>query len=221
MITKTCDYLLIRHLKPQVDAGICYGATDLPTEERPSNAWQNLGRSCDLPVISSPLQRASELARYIICSRGADASLYLDDRWQELDFGHWEGLSWQDIGRENVERWQQNLLNFSFPGGESANLMQQRVLAAFHDWQQQATGGILVAHLGVIRILLGYVLQIPFQQQLVIQVDYQKAVWLRKSWLEDIDGGYQEGSSLWQLKGLNLSAEALSASFAEGRNDYK
>ncbi|OOV86606.1 histidine phosphatase family protein [Oceanospirillum linum] len=213
MITKTCDYLLIRHLKPQVDAGICYGATDLPAEELPSTAWQKLGQRCDLPVISSPLQRASELARYIAQCRGAGASPYLDDRWQELNFGHWEGLSWQDIGQHSVERWQQNLLNFSFPEGESASLMQQRVLAAFHDWQRQATGGVLVTHLGVIRMVLGHVLQIPFQQQLVIQVDYQQGAWLRQSWLEDITGEYQEGSALWQLKGLNLSAEVLSASF--------
>ena len=142
-------------------------------------------------------------------SAPAPASIAEDHRWQELDFGDWEGLSWQQIGQDNVESWQQNLLGFQFPNGESALQMQQRVLSAWRDWLRQRTGGVLVTHLGVIRMLLGQVLQIPFQQQLVLQIDYQKVVWLQQSWLEDNKGVIQPGSEVWQLKGVNLSADAL------------
>lgn len=218
---KTCDYLLVRHLKPEVEAGICYGQSDLPAAEVPDPAWQELmAFRSDLPLLSSPLlssplQRARTLADHLSALQRksseapAPASIAEDHRWQELDFGDWEGLSWQQIGQDNVESWQQNLLGFQFPNGESALQMQQRVLSAWRDWLRQRTGGVLVTHLGVIRMLLGQVLQIPFQQQLMLQIDYQKVVWLQQSWLEDNKGVIQPGSEVWQLKGVNLSADAL------------
>ena len=204
-----CDYFLVRHLKPQVASGICYGASDLAADEQPVPVWASFANTCSLPVCSSPLQRAALLADFLAMNQRDAGDVNIDPRWQELDFGDWEGLSWQQIGQDNVESWQQNLLGFQFPNGESALQMQQRVLSAWRDWLRQRTGGVLVTHLGVMRMLLGQVLQIPFQQQLMLQIDYQKAAWLQQSWLEDDKGAIQPGSEIWQLKGVNLSADAL------------
>lgn len=230
---KTCDYLLVRHLKPKVEAGICYGQSDLPAAEVPDSAWQELmAFRSDLPLLSSPLlssplQRARTLADHLSALQSkssealapiADASALIadasapiseDSRWQEIDFGLWEGQSWANIGQDAIEQWQQNLLDFQFPNGESAYQMQQRVILAWCDWLRQERGGILVSHLGVIRMLLGEVLQIPFQQQLLLQLDYQHCAWLRRTWLEDAQGHRLPDSELWQLKGLNLSPKAL------------
>ena len=223
---KTCDYLLVRHLKPEVEAGICYGQSDLPAAEAPDPAWQELMASrSDLPLLSSPLlssplQRARTLADHLSALQrkssealapigDASALIAEDPRWQEIDFGLWEGQSWADIGQEAIEQWQQNLLDFQFPNGESAYQMQQRVILAWCDWLRQERGGILVSHLGVIRMLLGEVLQIPFQKQLLLQLDYQHSAWLRQTWLEDAQGHRLPDSELWQLRGLNLAPKAL------------
>lgn len=223
---KTCDYLLVRHLKPEIEAGICYGQSDLSPAEVPDAAWGELMASrSDLPLLSSPLlssplQRARTLADHLSALQRkssealapigeASAPIEEDPRWQEIDFGRWEGQSWADIGQEAIEQWQHSLLDFQFPNGESAYQMQQRVILAWCDWLRQERGGILVSHLGVIRMLLGEVLQIPFQQQLLLQLDYQHSAWLRQTWLEDAQGHRLPDSELWQLKGLNLAPKAL------------
>lgn len=214
MQRRTCDYLLIRHLKPDVAAGICYGQTDLAVAETPDAAWQNLMSRCGLPLLSSPLQRARVLADHLSALQKKVSPIREDLRWQELNFGQWEGCSWSEISQQAVQQWQQNLQGFHFPGGESAGQMQQRVISAWCDWQQQQIGGLLVSHLGVIRMLLGAVLQIPFPQQLLLQLDYQHCAWLRQSWLDDEQGHKLPDSELWQLKGLNLSPQALSSTWA-------
>lgn len=217
MQRKTCDYLLIRHLKPDVAAGICYGRTDLPPAETPDTAWRDLMARCDLPLLASPLQRAARLAEALqgYQSTGAGSGgiarsgVAYSTCWQELDFGLWEGQSWSQIGQQAVEQWQADLPGFCFPDGESAIQMQGRVLAGWRAWLQQERGGLLVCHQGVIRMLLGEVLQIPFAQQLQLQIHYQHGAWLHQSWLEDAQGERVSGSELWQLRGLNLSAKAL------------
>lgn len=210
---KTCDYFLVRHLKPEVDVGICYGRSDLPVAEPPDLAWQQLMPLCDVPLLSSPLQRARLLADHLSALQSSHSGLVSpveeDCRWQELNFGLWEGRCWADIDQQAIDLWQKDLLDFQFPNGESADQMQQRVLQAWCEWLRRECGGVLVSHLGVIRMLLGAVLQIPFQQQLRLQLDYQHSAWLRQTWLADRQGVKQPESELWQLKGLNLSPLAL------------
>ena len=77
---------LIRHPRPLVAAGICYGRLDIPAENAAAEAAR-LRRELplELPVWSSPLLRCRALA----------AELHplprIDDRLAEMDFGAWEG----------------------------------------------------------------------------------------------------------------------------------
>jgi len=215
MPLKQCHYFLVRHLKPNVAPGICYGRSDLLADEPPDPCWQRFN-PLPQPILTSPLQRASRLAEHLLeLSQGLPSSIChyacveADPCWQELDFGRWEGLPWESISEQSIVQWQQNLLDFTFPEGESARQMQQRVLSGWQRWKQRKTGGILISHLGVIRMLLGDVLAIPFQQQLIVQIDTQHTLWLCQSWMENDQGDQIPESEVWQLKGLNLSPKAL------------
>ncbi len=232
----SADYLLIRHLKPQAGSGICYGRLDLPAAEAPDPACDVLAarffsRYPDAQLLSSPLQRAAQLAEYIRQryseqsdikqSSSSDLALdlnwdlTLDERWQEIDFGRWEGESWNQIVKEEIDAWHQDLNGFSGHGGESAIQMQLRVSDAWDEWQQCNKGGVLICHQGVIRMVLAEVLQLPMAAQLRLEVNYQHGVWLRQSWLQDEQGNKLPDSELWQVKGLNLSCAELAQRFSD------
>ncbi|MAC48283.1 histidine phosphatase family protein [Oceanospirillum beijerinckii] len=213
----SADYLLIRHLKPQAESGICYGRLDLPAAEVPDSACAVLAADFfatnpQALLFSSPLQRAAQLAQVMAGAVLTDPTF--DAAWQEIDFGRWEGLKWSSIPKTDIDAWQQNLSGFDAHGGESALQLQQRVLKAWQAWLQQRQGGILISHLGVIRMLMGQVLEMPLSSQLRLQLDYQHLIWLRRTWQCQCDKGGCSShckplpqSEVWQVKGLNWPIE--------------
>ena len=140
---------LIRHPKPLVDPGICYGRQDL-LPENPAAVAATLSADLPpgLPVWSSPLLRCRELAEYL------HPRPILDARLAEMDFGDWEGRRWDDIPRAELDAWAADVAGFAPPGGESPRDLQRRALA-FVD-ALQVPEAVIVTHAGVIRTLLAH-----------------------------------------------------------------
>ena len=91
---------LVRHPKPLIESGICYGWLDCPAEDARSVAGMLLAElPCGLPVWSSPLRRCRELAAYL------HARPMIDDRLAEMHFGAWVGQRWDDIPRAELDAW--------------------------------------------------------------------------------------------------------------------
>ncbi|PFG43549.1 putative phosphoglycerate mutase [Isoptericola jiangsuensis] len=124
-------------------------------------------RWTDLPrpevVVASPMTRAQETAAAI--GRRLGAHVRTDDRFTEVRFGDWEGLTPVEVD----ERWPGDLSRwvregtFAPPGGESYAALGERVLPALDDVAAaHATGtSVVVAHAAVIRALVGLTLQAP------------------------------------------------------------
>lgn len=141
---------LIRHLPVKDAAGLCYGQLDLPLAQ-PLTA-QDVARIQVLlpvaaPIYSSPLARCWQLAQAL------NPAAVADMRLQELDFGRWEGLPWDDIGPAALDDWIASDYAATH-GGESLVAMQTRV------WQwadelatQDVANAVVVTHAGVIRAL--------------------------------------------------------------------
>lgn len=207
--------LLLRHPKPLVEAGVCYGQLDLPlnralhSQDEP--VLQRLAALLQpFTIHSSPLQRCELFANFLA---GAHQTVQLDPAWQELNFGDWEGQRWSEIEAQAIHAWQQNLAGFVPPSGESAQQMQVRVLSA---WQQllqnRQTPMLLVSHLGVIRMILAEVLSLPFFAQLRLKVDYQHGVLICRSWLAETgESPPIADSEVWQVEAVNLSPQDLIA----------
>lgn len=140
---------LIRHPKPEIDQGICYGRYDCPCID-PSSVAVALSPLLpkDAPVWSSPLLRCCQLAK---CLRH-DA--VLDQRLAELHFGNWEGRRWDDIPRAELDAWAADVAGYAPPGGESPRDLQRRALdfVASLDVPE----AVIVTHAGVIRTLLAH-----------------------------------------------------------------
>jgi alpha-ribazole phosphatase len=140
---------LIRHTAPLVAPGICYGRLDVDVRDVAEFAAvrAGLGGFRGAHVWSSPARRCRLLAEAI----AADATI--DGRLAELNFGAWEGLPWDAIPRDPLDRWAADPAGFAPPGGESGAALIARV-TAFHAALVSAIGDqIVVSHGGPLKIL--------------------------------------------------------------------
>ena len=109
----------------------------------------------DVAILSSPSDRCLNLA-HALSLRGGARTLQTDDRLQELNFGRWEGLAWDDIPREEIDAWAGAPLDFNGHGGESVRQLAQRVTQALNDAAALAVhqAVVCVTHNGPIRVAL-------------------------------------------------------------------
>lgn len=148
---------LIRHPRPLVAAGICYGQLDVDCEDP-----QHIARRLlpllprDTRIIASPLRRTRRLAEAL------HAQPLFDARLMEINFGDWEGKQWAEIDREMIDAWASDVLHFVPPGGESVAMLQARVVACVAGLGEQRVA--LVTHGGVIRALLGHWAQLAVEE---------------------------------------------------------
>ncbi|WP_323145125.1 histidine phosphatase family protein [Massilia phyllosphaerae] len=159
---------LVRHPQPDVAPGLCYGATDVPVAAaelaRVQATLEAQGLPGRLPVYASPLQRCALLAR-----RLQPASLHIDARLAEMDFGRWEMRPWSGIARGEVDAWADDLLHHR-PGGAENVLDVARRVAGFVDTVRtgaSADGGaeaLVICHAGTIRLLLAMQSGLPLEQ---------------------------------------------------------
>ena len=143
--------ILARHLKPEVESGICYGITEVPL----GTGFESEAEAfiLDLPeisaIISSPLDRCRRLAERVSAARMLQ--VHIDPDWREIDFGRWEGRRWDDIPRAEIDGWAADLMGYAGHGGESVEMLAHRVDRAMQ-WVPE--GALVVTHAGPIRAAL-------------------------------------------------------------------
>jgi alpha-ribazole phosphatase len=164
------ELAVIRHTRLDIDAGRCYGQSEIALASTFDSELASLKNRLSPPysaVYSSPLRRCTQLARQIAGSIETDARLL------EYDFGDWEMTRWDDIERAALDAWMRDFVNVSAPQGENLVTMYARV-AEFMD--QLRAGDhqrcLIVTHSGVIRCIWAYLLNIPLQQIFKLEVGY-------------------------------------------------
>ena len=160
---------LIRHPRPAIESGVCYGRLDLQAAD-PLSFVRELAPQ--LPsgttVISSPLSRARLPAEMLAARLGAD--MRIDPRLREIDFGDWEGLRWDDIDCAQIDAWAADILHFIPPGGEAVAALQARAIDFARCLENK--NAIIVTHAGILRALLGYWRQLPDEIWTQLSFDY-------------------------------------------------
>ena len=149
---------LVRHAAPLVAPGTCYGALDVPADAQDTRAAAERLATA-LPagalVAHSTLQRCELLAHELQALR-PDLAFTPDARLREMDFGRWEGQTWDDIGKSAIDTWVAGFATHAPGGGESLAQMLQRVAAALQtarEWRthQGAKDVVWITHAGVAR----------------------------------------------------------------------
>jgi alpha-ribazole phosphatase len=83
----------------------------------------------------------------------------VDARLQELDFGEWEGLAWDDVPRAALDAWAADVGGFAPPGGESGAALIARVRAFAS--ALPAGDHVVITHGGPLKVLTAVLRDLP------------------------------------------------------------
>jgi alpha-ribazole phosphatase len=154
--------LLVRH--GQTDWNInrrFQGQSDVPLNEvgrQQATALVNrLSREHIDVLFASDLQRAHETARIIAAQQACE--IRLDARLREINFGAWEGLTYDEIKHNDpavLAAREADIFTTAAPDGETLNQLTTRVESVLNDLHTQyaAQTTLMVAHGGPLQILL-------------------------------------------------------------------
>jgi alpha-ribazole phosphatase len=148
---------LVRHTKPDIAPGICYGQADLGLAA--SFAEEALEVSRQLPahipqLYYSPLQRCSRLAGFLCDHHRVEQAIAVPDL-KEMHFGEWEMAAWDAINPTDLQVWMNDFEHAIVPGGESFALLYRRVAQWWQAHQKtMSQDAVIVAHAGSLRSLL-------------------------------------------------------------------
>jgi broad specificity phosphatase PhoE len=116
-------------------------------------------------IYSSDLARCLTTAEAV--AEGTGLAVTADPRLREIDTGLWQGLTQEEAfrayPREFAER-EADVTGYPFPNGESFRGLRDRVLPALDDILVRGHATVLVvAHLGVNRVLLAELRGLPLE----------------------------------------------------------
>lgn len=184
------DLILIRHPAPAIDAGVCYGKSDVPLAGEAADSVRSIvTRLSALAVprpeifVTSPLRRCADVAHRL--ARHFERTCGIDPRLQEIDFGQWEGQRWDAIDRAALDAWAADLREARMHGGESVAQFEARVDAWLTPWREPVIAGpssvFAVTHAGVMRTIAALLLDEALETTLTWPLEMAALVWLRRN----------------------------------------
>jgi alpha-ribazole phosphatase len=153
---------LVRHARPLVEPGICYGRLDLEADaQATAGAAQglHLALPADCLLRHSPSRRCSQLAQALQALRPGLACTP-DGRLLEMDFGDWEGRPWDALDRSALDAWAEDLARYAPGRGETLAAMLLRVDEALQQARRSSCASgldghardiVWITHAGVVR----------------------------------------------------------------------
>ncbi|MBG6225099.1 putative phosphomutase (TIGR03848 family) [Arthrobacter sp. CAN_A2] len=160
--------ILVRHGRTTANAtGLLAGRTvgvglDQVGRDQAAVTGDRLASVPVVGVVSSPLERCQQTARFILDRQAGTPYAPIDPDLTECDYGQWQGRLLSELATENL--WpvvQSQPSAVTFPGGESMAAMQARSVAAIrrHDAAFEAEYGstavwVAVSHGDIIKSIL-------------------------------------------------------------------
>jgi broad specificity phosphatase PhoE len=151
--------ILVRHGRTTANAsGLLQGQLDLPLDGVGRAQVAATVGKIGTPdrVISSPLLRARQTAEAF------GLPYEIDQRWEELHYGEYEGVPMADVGEDVWARWRTDD-DFAPAGGESLRQLAARVRAACDDLLVEASERTVVVttHVSPIKAAVAWALDAP------------------------------------------------------------
>lgn len=155
--------ILVRHAATAMSGERYSGRSDPPLTAEGRRSAEDLAARLagTLPpgirIVTSPSQRAYDTAA-ALAAHAAPAVLEIDDRWLEVDVGGAEGLTFDEVAARYPALAAQLAAGdaeIDWPGGETADALRERVIAAWTEIIGTGRPTVVVSHAGTIRIALG------------------------------------------------------------------
>ncbi|HTD38235.1 MAG TPA: histidine phosphatase family protein [Candidatus Limnocylindrales bacterium] len=201
------ELICVRHGRTAWNADKRFqGHTDVPLDDEgraQAAALAALLRDQRIDIaVSSDLARAVETARIVLGARAIP--LRLDPAWREMQFGDWEGLTWEQILAANPHLAQTDLTSvksYTPGGGETFDDLTARIARAVERVTAKTPpeGTALIAtHAGPLHALLS-----------VLLGDAERAA-LRVRFMTASITRFRRENGVWRLTRLNQTARAAS-----------
>ncbi len=180
---------LLRHGEVAAKGWAFRGRTDIPLSKKGWQQMRSVGAALNGErfdqVGTSPMQRCYAFANELSARQGADFITL--DMMREMDFGAWENKGFKELENQYgalLHRFWQSPVGICPPDGEPFNGFSERVIEGWKVWLKAASGErrLLVAHGGVLRVLLAWLLDMPMDALWRLHLPH--AAWCRVSLLE-------------------------------------
>ena len=163
---------LIRHTKVETDISVCYGQTDVGLADTYMDEFNVIKSKIEnlneLKFYSSPLKRCQMLANFL-----SEGNYTTDNRLKEINLGDWEMKTWEFVQENLFLNWTGDYANVTSPNGESFKDLYDRSSSFYDEVTTNKDQDIaIVAHMGVVRAILAYVLEMPVHKALCIKMEY-------------------------------------------------
>ena len=156
----------LRHTSLNVDIDVFYGQTDLDVSDRFELEVKLIQKKIknfnidtnSIKVYSSPLKRCIKLTNKL-------TEIYIvDQRIKEMNLGDWEMKKMSSISKKDKLDWENNLLSFKIPNGESNNEFLKRLKSFLDDIFKFNEDALIVCHAGSINGMLSLLTKEPFDK---------------------------------------------------------
>lgn len=173
------EVFFLRHAEVDFPKGVFYGQMDIPLskkgkEQSIKSAQRLSGLGLDA-ILSSDLSRCLYITENIN-GFPADRILF-EPALREIDFGNWQGLSWDEIEEKwpgQMQRRMSELATYRPPNGESLSDLWNRSKDVFFRCLDGYYGKrvAIVAHGGINRVFMCMLLGMDLQNLFCLHQDY-------------------------------------------------
>ena len=156
----------LRHTSLNVEIDVFYGQTDLDVSDRFEKEVKLIQKKIKnfnidtktIRVYSSPLKRCIKLTNKLT------ENYIVDERIKEMNLGDWEMKKMSSISKKEKLDWENNLLSFKIPNGESNNEFLKRLKSFLEDIFKFNEDALIVCHAGSINGMLSLLTKEPFDK---------------------------------------------------------
>lgn len=172
------EIYIVRHTTPDVAKGVCYGQSDLSLATGFEQEFERVLAHIPAAIgrlYTSPLRRCRQLAQHIGDQRGVAA--HTDARLLELNFGAWELQPWDALNGPALTAWMDDYVNVACPGGESYQMLADRVKAFCLDVEADTSWPVvIVAHGGSIKSMLAHWQHVSLLEAMSVSITYGQVI---------------------------------------------
>ena len=159
------EAFFLRHTSLNVEIDVFYGQTDLDVSDRFEEEVKLIKKiknfnidTNSIKVYSSPLKRCIKLTNKLT------KNYIVDERIKEMNLGDWEMKKMSSISKKEKLDWENNLLSFKIPNGESNNEFLKRLKSFLEDIFKFNEDALIVCHAGSINGMLSLLTKEPFDK---------------------------------------------------------
>ena len=184
-------FFFLRHTSLDVSQDVFYGQTDLDVSSSFETELKKIKLKLQdenilldkLKVFSSPLKRCVKLANSLT------NKIILDERIMELNLGDWEMKSKQSIESKLIKEWEDNMMTFKIPNGETNQDFLNRLKKFLDQILIMNEDVFIVAHAGSINGMLSLLTGQSFDK--LLKNYWEKLSHGSLSLVELIDGSFK------------------------------